>query len=196
MRIKSPDCTSVSRQAVLLLTLLSLILLVVVACAPAAPALEQKVDIISLSSLAFKDGAPIPAKYTGDGQDISPPLEWGEPPPGTRAFALIVEDPDAPGRVFTHWVLFNLTVGIRQLSEGIPAQTQLENGAFQGKNDFGKIGYSGPRPPAGSAHRYYFTLYALAKPLELEPGASKRQVLDAMEGNILAQGQLMGTYRR
>ena len=151
---------------------------------------------LSLSSTAFKEGDQIPVKYTCDGQDISPPLVWGEPPPGTQAFVLIVEDLDAPGGVFTHWVLFNLPADSRQLPEGISAQQQLENGALQGKNDFGEIGYGSPCPPPGPAHRYRFTLYALDKPLDLKPGASKKQVLDAMKENILAQGELTGTYRR
>ncbi len=151
---------------------------------------------LSLSSTAFNEGDRIPVKYTCDGLDMSPPLAWGEPPQPTRAFALIVDDPDAPVRVFTHWVLFNLPADIRQLPEDIPAQQQLENGALQGKNDFGKTGYGGPCPPPGRAHRYRFTLYALDMPLDLKPGASKKQVLDAMEGHILGQGQLTGTYQR
>lgn len=152
--------------------------------------------ILSLSSTAFKEGDKIPVKYTCDGQDISPPLTWAEPAQKIQAFALIVDDPDAPVGVFTHWVLFNLPANARQLSEGIPTQERLENEALQGKNDFGRIGYGGPCPPRGSAHRYRFALYALDKLLDLKPGASKKQVLDAMKGHIIAQGQLIGTYQR
>ncbi len=151
---------------------------------------------LPLSSAAFEEGDEIPVKYTGDGQDISPSLEWGEPPQSTEVFAIIVDDLDAPHGVFTHWILFNLPADIRQLPEGIPVQRQLENGALQGKNDFGKTGYGGPCPPPGPAHRYCFTLYALDKPFDLKSGASKKQVLDVMKGNILAQGQLTGTYQR
>jgi len=151
---------------------------------------------LSLSSTAFKEGDKIPVKYTCDGQDISPPLVWGEPPQLTQAFALIVDDPDAPGGVFTHWVLFNLPANVHQLGEDIPAQERLENGGLQGKNDFGRIGYGGPCPPRGSVHRYRFTICALDKPLDLKPGASKKQLLDTMKGHILAQGQLIGTYQR
>ena len=151
---------------------------------------------LSLSSTAFKEGSKIPVKYTCDGQDISPPLVWGEPSQKTQAFALILDDPDAPGGVFTHWVLFNIPVNVRQLGEGMPAQERLDNGALQGKNDFGSIGYGGPCPPRGPAHRYRFTLYALDKALYTKPGASKKQVLDAMKGHILAQGELAGTYQR
>ena len=151
---------------------------------------------LSLSSTAFKEGDKIPVKYSCDGQDISPPLAWSEPPQGTRVFALIIDDPDAPGGVFTHWVLFNLPANIRQLGEGIPAQERLQNGALQGKNDFGRIGYGGPCPPRGPAHRYRFTLYALDKALDTKPGASKKEVLDTIKGHILARGQLTGTYQR
>jgi len=121
---------------------------------------------------------------------------WREPPASTRSFTLIMDDPDAPIGVFTHWVLFNLPADSRELPEAVPAQSQLSNGAFQGKNDFGKIGYGGPCPPPGSPHRYRFTLYALEQPLDLKPGASKKQVLQAMQGHILAQGQLTGLYQR
>ena len=151
---------------------------------------------LSLSSTAFKEGDRIPVKYTCDGEDISPPLVWGEPPHKIQTFALIVDDPDAPGGVFTHWVLFNVPGNVRQLGEGVPAQEQLQNGTLQGKNDFGKVGYGGPCPPRGPAHRYRFTVYALDKPLDLKPSASKKQLLDAMKGHILAQGQLLGTYQR
>ncbi len=151
---------------------------------------------LSISSPVFQEGASIPTKYSCEGQDISPPLVWGESPAGTRAFVLIVDDPDAPGGVFTHWVLFNLPADSRELSEAVPAQSQLPNGALQGKNDFGKIGYGGPCPPPGRPHRYQFALYALDQPLDLKSGASKKQVLEAMQGHILAQGQLTGIYQR
>jgi Raf kinase inhibitor-like YbhB/YbcL family protein len=169
----------------------------VVACATEAPTSPKEVEMtLSLSSATFKEGDKIPVKYSCDGQDMSPPLEWSKPPQQTKAFALIMDDPDAPGGVFTHWVLFNLPANVRQLAEGIPTQERLENGALQGKNDFGRLGYGGPCPPHGPAHRYRFALYALDKLLDLRPGASKKQVLDAMKGRILAQGQLVGTYQR
>ena len=187
----------VSKQVVLLLAALLVFSSTVAACAREAPATQKEVKVtLSLSSTAFKEGDKIPVKYTCDGQDISPPLLWGEPPQVTEAFALIVDDPDAPGGVFTHWVLFNLPANVHQLGEGIPAQERLENGALQGKNDFGRIGYGGPCPPRGPAHRYRFTIYALDESLDLKPRASKKQLLDAMKGHILAQGQLIGTYQR
>jgi len=151
---------------------------------------------LSISSSAFQEGERIPTKYTCEGQDISPTLMWGESPAGTRSFALIMDDPDAPGGVFTHWVLFNLPADTRELPEAVPAQSPLPSGALQGKSDFGKTGYGGPCPPPGSPHRYQFTLYALEKPLDLKSGASKKQVLEAMQGYILARSQLTGIYQR
>jgi len=119
-----------------------------------------------------------------------------EPPTGTQTFALILDDLDAPGGVFTHWILLNIPSNSRELPEAVPTQAQLASGALQGKNDFGKTGYGGPCPPPGRPHRYQFTIYALDDSLDLEAGASKKQLLDAMQGHVLAQGQLTGTYRR
>ena len=152
--------------------------------------------ILSVSSTVFQEGDRIPSKYTCQGQDVLPPLTWGEPLEVTQSFALIMDDADAPGGVFTHWVLFNVPSDCRELPEGVPAQEQLTSGGLQGKNDFRRIGYSGPCPPPGRPHRYRFTLYALDQPVDLKAGVSKKQVLDAMQGHILAQGQLTGTYQR
>ena len=151
---------------------------------------------ISISSSAFKEGERIPARYSCEGRNTSPPLSWGEPPEKTRSFALIVDDPDAPGGVFVHWVLYNLPADVRQLGEGVPAQERLQNEALQGKTDFGRVGYGGPCPPRGPVHHYRFTLYALDNPVDLSPGATKKQLLDAMKGHILTKGQLTGTYQR
>lgn len=149
---------------------------------------------LSVSSTAFQEGERIPAKYTCQGQDISPPLALSGTPEGTKTLALIMDDPDAPGGVFTHWVIFNLPPD--SLPEAVPTEPQLPSGALQGRNDFGKIGYGGPCPPPGSPHRYRFTLYALDKQLDLKAGSSKQQVLGAMRGHTLDQGQLAGTYQR
>ena len=166
-------------------------------CASQETALPEEDEmVLSLSSPIFPEGEKIPVKYTCDGQDISPPLMWGKPPPGTQAFALIMDDPDAPGGVFTHWVIFNLPVDSRELPEAVTRENQLENKALQGMTGFGRVGYGGPCPPTGPAHHYLFSLYALDQPLDLNAGASKRQVLDAMQGHILAQGQLTGIYQR
>jgi Raf kinase inhibitor-like YbhB/YbcL family protein len=188
---------TIGEQLVFILAALIVFCSILSACTGEEPAKQEEVKmVLSLSSTAFEEEDEIPVTYTCDGQDISPPLVWGDPPQITEVFALIVDDPDAPGGVFTHWVLFNLPATFRQLGEGIPAQEQLEVGTLQGKNDFGSIGYGGPCPPHGRAHRYRFTIYALDQSVDLKPGASKKQLLDAMKGHILAQGQLIGTYRR
>jgi Raf kinase inhibitor-like YbhB/YbcL family protein len=194
--IKSQPQAVAARRAILTLVVLVLFSIATVACAgnAAEPQRETRTTL-SLTSTAFKEGDKIPVKYTCDGKDISPPLAWDEPPPQTQTLALMVEDPDAPGGMFTHWVVFNIPATDRQLAENVPAQEQLENGALQGKNDFGKIGYGGPCPPRGSVHHYRFTIYALDNSLDLKPGSSGKQVTDAMKGHALAQGQLMGTYQ-
>jgi Raf kinase inhibitor-like YbhB/YbcL family protein len=151
---------------------------------------------IELTSTAFGEGANIPKPYTGDGKDESPPLRWPDPPQGTKSFALICDDPDAPRGTWVHWVLFNLPADQRELEEAVPRQETLASGARQGKNDFGKIGYGGPAPPPGKPHRYFFKLYAVDAMLDLAAGATKAQLLEALKGHILAEGQLMGQYGR
>ncbi len=151
---------------------------------------------MKIASSAFEEGAPIPQKYTADGENTSPPLNWAIPPEGTKSIALICHDPDAPVGDWVHWVLFNLPGGTVELPEGMETKEILDNGAKQGLNDFKKIGYGGPAPPKGPAHRYYFKVYALDTELDLEVGASRKDVESAMSGHILAQGQLMGKYGR
>ena len=150
---------------------------------------------IKIKSLAFVPGGKIPGKYTCDGMDISPPLSWTSGPEGTKTFALICDDPDAPMGTWVHWVLFNLPADITELRESVPPEKELENGAKQGMNDFRKIGYGGPCPPGGT-HRYFFKLYALDTEINLEAGATKTELLEAMEGHILAEGQMIGRYER
>ena len=148
-----------------------------------------------LTGTAFGNGEAIPQKYTCDGPDTSPPLQWNDPPAGTKSLALICDDPDAPVGIWVHWVIYGLSPDTRKLSEGVPKEKILENGR-QGKNDFGRIGYGGPCPPRGPAHRYFFTLYALNVEPALSPGMTKAQLLKAMEGRILAEAKLMGRYGR
>jgi Raf kinase inhibitor-like YbhB/YbcL family protein len=157
---------------------------------------EEEKMALTLSSPVFQEGERIPTKYTCEGDDLSPALTWAEPPKETQSFALIMDDPDAPGGTFTHWVLFNLPANDRELPEAVPTQGQLPNGALQGKNDFGRLGYGGPCPPPGRPHRYQFALYALSQLLDLKAGVSNRQAIDAMRGHILAQGRLVGVYQR
>jgi Raf kinase inhibitor-like YbhB/YbcL family protein len=151
---------------------------------------------LNLQSPAFTDGFPIPVDYTGDGANVSPPLRWADPPAGTQSFALIVDDPDAPRGTFTHWVLFNLPAGARELAPDVRPDFTLPDGTRQGLNDFGRVGYGGPAPPPGPAHRYFFKLYALDGMLALPAGATKAQMLDAMRGRQLAEGRLVGAYGR
>jgi Raf kinase inhibitor-like YbhB/YbcL family protein len=151
---------------------------------------------MTLTSKAFRDGEVIPKQHTADGADLSPPLAWTGIPEGAKSLALICDDPDAPTGTWVHWVLWNLPPETRELPQGVPAKETLPSGAKQGKNDFRKVGYNGPAPPPGSAHRYYFKLYALDATLDLAPGATKKQLLDAMGSRVLAQGQLMGKYQR
>src|SRR5215471_17309164 len=151
---------------------------------------------LELTSKAFQPGLTMPKQYTGDGADQSPPLAWSEPPSGTKSLALICDDPDAPRGTWVHWVLFDLPAQTHELAEGLPTSETLDNGAKQGKNDFGKIGYGGPAPPKGKPHRYFFKLYALDTVLDLRPGVTKAQVENAMKGHILAEGQFFRQYGR
>jgi Raf kinase inhibitor-like YbhB/YbcL family protein len=151
---------------------------------------------ITLTSPAFREGETIPRTFTADGDNVSPPLEWGDPPAATAGFALIADDPDAPRGTWVHWVLFDLPPGERRLDQGAAPGESLPSGAKQGKNDFGKLGYGGPSPPPGMPHRYFFKLYALDALTALPPGATKAQVQAAMTGHVLAEGRLMGKYGR
>jgi Raf kinase inhibitor-like YbhB/YbcL family protein len=149
-----------------------------------------------LTSSAFKEGEPIPARYTCEGENLSPYLSWAGAPDGTVSFALIVEDPDAPIGVFTHWILFNIPSSTGELKEGTGNQVQTGIGALHGKNDMNKNMYGGPCPPPGKPHRYQFTLYALDTTLDLAEGISRKQALAAIEGHVLAQNTLTGTFGR
>ena len=157
---------------------------------------------ISITSTAFTAGMPIPKKYTGEGEDVSPPLAWSGVPQGTKELALICDDPDAPVKEpWVHWVLYKLPADTANLPEGLPREKTLKApaGADQGLNDFptDNFGYRGPMPPRGhGTHHYHFKLYALGTPLSVPPGIKKNALLAAMQGHILAEGELMGTYER
>lgn len=150
---------------------------------------------IKITSTAFAEGGMIPAKYTCDGADVSPPLQWDAVPEGTKSIALINDDPDAPMGTWVHWVIFNIPADVKELGENIPTDKILSNGAKQGINDFRRIGYGGPCPPGGT-HRYFFKIYTLDAEIDLDAGANKEQLLQAMEGHIIGQGQLIGKYTR
>jgi len=151
---------------------------------------------MQIKSSAFEDNGLIPKKYTCDGSDVSPPLTWTKLPAGTKSIALICDDPDAPMGTWVHWVIYGISSDTTSLSENLPKQKQVLNGAKQGITDFRKIGYGGPCPPKGPAHRYFFKIYALDVELNLPAGASKKDVKKAMKGHILDEGQLVGKYGR
>lgn len=150
---------------------------------------------MEISSPAFKHGDFIPRRYTCDGNDVSPPLNWENVPEGTKSFAIISDDPDCPTGTWVHWILYNIPSDLRSLPENVPKDRQLKNGALQGNSDFRRPGYGGPCPPGGT-HRYFFKLYALDTLLNPGPGATKSDVVKAMQGHILGQCELMGKYRR
>lgn len=151
---------------------------------------------IVVKSTAFQEGGTIPGRFTADGADASPPLTWSGVPDATRSLVLLCEDPDAPRGTWVHWVLFNLPPDARQLAEGLPPGPDGPDGASQGTNGFGRLGYGGPAPPSGKPHRYYFKLFALNATLPLRPGASRDDVVRALDGHVLGEGWLMGRYGR
>jgi Raf kinase inhibitor-like YbhB/YbcL family protein len=151
---------------------------------------------LDLKSTAFDPNQTIPRKYTCDGPDLSPALQWTGVPRETKTLALVVEDPDAPAGTWVHWVLYDLPGGARELPEGVPTTETLPRGGAQGRNDFGRIGYGGPCPPPGRPHRYVFTLYALSSRVNLAPGATKKELLHSVHGHVLAEAKLVGKYGR
>jgi hypothetical protein len=163
----------------------------------AQPKLSGKEMDIKLYSTTFKEGEYIPSKFSCQGADISPALHWEKITKDVKSYALILDDPDAPGGDFVHWVIFNIPGSIRELNENITPSSNIPSEVKLGTNGFGKIGYGGPCPPPGKPHHYHFKLYALDTILHhLEPGATKNQLLNAMEGHIVAKGQLVGLYKR
>lgn len=150
--------------------------------------------VLNLTSSSFRPNDEIPARFTCKGDDASPALSWNDPPAGTRSFALVVNDPDAPGGNFIHWVIYDLPASTRTLSEGIPQGADAAGGR-QGTNSFGRTGYNGPCPPPGKAHRYFFRLWALDSTLDLRQ-ATAQDLESSMKGHILARGEIMGRFRR
>ncbi len=148
-----------------------------------------------LDSSGFKYGATIPRQFACDGEDVSPHLHWSDPPAGTVTYALVMDDPDAPSGTWVHWVIWNIGGG-HGVVENFPRTSELPEGARQGRNDFGKIGYNGPCPPPGKTHRYFFRVYAVDIKLDLPAGATRAKLDSALKGHILAEAEYMGTYRR
>lgn len=151
---------------------------------------------LELMSPAFTSGSTIPAKHTCEGENVSPPLSWAGAPPETKSLALIFDDPDAPRGTFSHWVLYGIPADERELPENYATSATAQRKATSGRNDFGKDGYGGPCPPRGETHRFYFRLYALDTPLNLSAGATRAQVLDRVRDHVVAQAELMGSYKR
>ncbi|MFH1501420.1 MAG: YbhB/YbcL family Raf kinase inhibitor-like protein [Candidatus Eisenbacteria bacterium] len=184
-----------------ILTLASLLALAALSsgCGEASPDATVESDArFELASAAFANGAPIPVKYTCDGEDISPPLEWDALPPGTVSLALVVDDPDAvpvAGKIWDHWVLYNIPVRAVSLAEGVPDLVDLPGGAHSGRGT-SRVGYQGPCPPPGRTHTYRFTMYAVDTVTDLPGGATKAQLLEALADHVLAVGELTGTYAR
>ncbi|MCP4632285.1 MAG: YbhB/YbcL family Raf kinase inhibitor-like protein [candidate division Zixibacteria bacterium] len=151
---------------------------------------------MEITSTAFKNGEKIPEIYACDFENISPPLNWGAGPEGTKSYVLICDDPDAPSGTFVHWVVYNIPAEVTSLPENIPDSETLDNGATHGSTHFGSLGYGGPCPPSGNPHRYYFKIYAVDFITAWKPGMSETKVMNRIEGHILLQGELMGTYQR
>ena len=158
---------------------------------------KKEIKPLTVTSAAFRHNEMIPAKYTCDGENISPPIAWEGAPEGTESFVLIADDPDAPMGIWVHWIIFNIPDTVTSLPENVPAKVTLENGIHQGMSSFKQTGYGGPCPPSGT-HRYFYKVYAVDTSVDvLEPRyANKEKVLDAIEGHVLAYGELIGTYRR
>ena len=157
---------------------------------------EPRMENISVFSDVFENDDNLSSDYTCDGRNISPDVHWEGIPDGAKSIALIMDDPDAPGRPFVHWVLYNIPANSTGFSTGVKKNKSLEDGSIQGKNDFGRIGYDGPCPPPGKPHRYFFKVYALDTKQNLTSGMTKKQLEEAMSGHILAQGEIIGIYGR
>ena len=150
---------------------------------------------LTVTSRSFQNEGMIPSKYTGDGEDVSPQISWQGAPSGTESFAVICDDPDAPGGNWDHWILFNIPGDKEGLAENFRLSDSGLPGVKGGTNDFGKLDYGGPYPPGGT-HRYFFRVYALDARLNVPVGARKGDVLRAMKGHVLGEGQIMGRYSR
>lgn len=157
---------------------------------------KEEILPLIVQSSAFTARAVIPKEYTCDGEDLSPDLNWADPPVGVESFAIICDDPDAPGGDWVHWVIYDIPSDVRSVPKGIDDLPTLPDGSIQGRNDFNRIGYNGPCPPSGKPHRYQYKLYALDKQVGLPLGATKTEILKVIKGHIKSEGLLIGTYKR
>lgn len=168
-------------------------ILVVTPATTLEPVLEVPTMVFQLSSPAFLHKSEIPLIYSCKGDNISPELNWSDPPNGTLSYALIMDDPDAPAGTWVHWIMYNIDGKMRDLPKSVPVKKEIADMGMSGINSWSKYGYGGPCPPVGT-HRYFFRLYALDTKLDLQPGATKPEVIKAMQGHILAVAELMGTF--
>jgi Raf kinase inhibitor-like YbhB/YbcL family protein len=150
---------------------------------------------LQVKSASFSDGGSIPRRYTCDGADLSPEVQWTATPTGTKSFALVMHDPDAPVD-FTHWVAYNIGPDLRELAEGASSRAEMPKGSAEGANSYGRLGYAGPCPPAGKPHHYVLCIYALDSNLALPAGAMRQRVEAALKGHVVAEGQMTGLYQR
>lgn len=178
-----------SQLAPLMVSVFSLAIVALAASGAASANLE-------LTSEAFKAGGTIPRVYTCAGANHSPPLAWQGAPAGTKSFALIVKDPDAPGRAFIHWVVYNIPAGVHHLAANVAKTATTGEGASQGSNSRGTLGFAGPCPPPGPPHHYHFQLFALDAKLSLRPGATAPELQGAMKDHVLARSELVATFGR
>lgn len=174
---------------------LSCLLVAVLLWQTSAPVLGQVRSAFWVRSSSFSDGAMIPSRHTCDGANVSPQLQWQSAPRGTKSFALVMDDPDTPTD-FTHWLVYNIAPGVRELDEGASTRGVMPQGSGEGRNNFGHFGYGGPCPPQGSSHHYVFRVYALDLLLDLPSGATRKQLDAAMGSHIVSQGQIVGIYQR
>lgn len=151
---------------------------------------------MDVSASAFPRDGAIPRIFTADGADVSPALSWTGVPPGTQELAVILDDPDAPAGLWTHWTLYGLPAATPALEENLPKVPTLPSGALQGRNTWGRLGYNGPAPPPGRPHRYFFRVFALSAPLGLPAGATREALNRALKGKVLEEGSLMARYGR
>ncbi len=177
-----------------ILAILMPVMLLSCSSTPLAASKEAPMSL-SITSTAFAAGQPIPPLYSCRGKNISPPLAWSGAPATTKSFGLILDDPDAPSGTYVHWVIYNIPAASKGLPESVPGSVKLGDGSLQGTNSSGGTGYTGPCPPSGT-HHYHFKVYALDAVLSLSSGATKEQLLAAMQGHILAQGELVGTFSK
>lgn len=192
-----------NKKASLILKQLCVLALVFLCCLLVSIRLRRRSEPVEgqaramswVRSESFSDGGAIPRRCTCDGANLSPHLRWQTAPVGTKSFAMVMDDPDAPID-FTHWLVWNIAPGVRELAEGASSQGSMPAGSVEGRNSFGRLGYGGPCPPRGNPHHYFFRVYALDIRLDLSAGATRKQVESATSGHVLAQGQIVGTYQR